>query len=94
MAYDEMTGFWVPDEPKPKESHKKRWIWAGVGLLVLLYAMGSLDVMFSKIGLPTAYTCYQRILGNGLYCDGPWSLNPLPEGAIKNDNGTVTLPVP
>ncbi len=33
-----------------------------------------------------AHRCYQNILGT-VWCDGPWSTNPLPDGSIETPDG-------
>ena len=65
--------------------------WAGGAFaLFLLFAwiMGAFDVFLSRQGLGFAAThqCYHNILGT-VWCDGPWSTNPVPDDAIATPEG-------
>ncbi len=83
----------MSSEPPPvagkANSRRPNWIAAGLGAFLLVaWFMGAFDVFLARQGLDfvVAHRCYQNILGT-VWCDGPWSTNPLPDGSIETPDG-------
>lgn len=66
------------------------WVKLGLALLLFVsYLMGAFDVFLTELGLPLAFhDCYSNAFGQ-VWCDGPWSTRPIPEGAVSTPDGFV-----